>query len=347
MPRVAATLALGAAGGIVFHALHLPLAWMLGSMLAVMAAALAGFHARVPLRLRSGMIMVLGVLLGSAFHPELLGVIGGWLPAIGLQIVFLAAATLACVAFFRRFGGLDPVTGFFAATPGGISIMALLAESNGGDAKIVSVIHATRIMTVVMVVPFLFTGLAGRAVPALPAGTTTLLDILPGDALWLVLAALSGLPLGRLLRFPTPALTGPLAVSAALHLAGLSEARPPVELVAISQVVIGASLGTMFAGVTLASLWRPIILAILSSLGMIGSAWVLAAAVAAPLGLDPHAVMLSLAPGGLAEMSLVALSIGTDTAFVSAMHVIRIALVIGAVPFVWRLARRPTGPPDG
>lgn len=340
MIRFALTLALGAAGGALFHALNLPLAWMLGSLLAVMIAALAGFRAAVPMPLRNLMIAALGVLLGSAFRPALLDVIGGWLPAILIQMLFLAAATLFCLAVFRRAGRLDPVTGFFAATPGGISVMVLLAETQGGDARIVSVIHATRIMTVVLLVPFLFAGLSGQAVPPLPAGTTTLFALAPREALWLALAALGGVPLGHVLRLPTPYLTGPLALSAALHLGGVSGARPPVELVAVSQVVIGASLGAMFAGVRLRSLARPLALGVLTSIAMIAAAWALAAVAAPPLGLDPHALMLSLAPGGLAEMSLVALSIGTDTAFVSAMHVIRIALVIGAVPLAWRLARR-------
>jgi uncharacterized membrane protein AbrB (regulator of aidB expression) len=56
-----------------------------------------------------------------------------------------------------------------------------------------------------------------------------------------------------------------------------------------------------------------------------------------------EALVLALAPGGLAEMSLVALAIGIDTAFVSTMHIARIAVVIAAAGPLFRLLekRRP------
>ena len=51
-------------------------------------------------------------------------------------------------------------------------------------------------------------------------------------------------------------------------------------------------------------------------------------------------LVLSFAPGGLAEMALIALILGIDTAFVSAMHVMRIAIVVIGAPLVFRLAGR-------
>ena len=46
---------------------------------------------------------------------------------------------------------------------------------------------------------------------------------------------------------------------------------------------------------------------------------------------------LAFSPGGLAEMSLLALAMGQDVAYVSVLHVVRIALVIGGagVVFGW------------
>src|SRR3546814_16785713 len=58
------------------------------------------------------------------------------------------------------------------------------------------------------------------------------------------------------LRMPASRLIGPMVVSAAVHLAGFSEAKPPPEIVAIAQVVMGAALGTRFAGPRLVELRR-------------------------------------------------------------------------------------------
>ena len=47
--------------------------------------------------------------------------------------------------------------------------------------------------------------------------------------------------------------------------------------------------------------------------------------------------LLAFAPGGLAEMSLIALALGIDAAYVSSHHVVRIFMIIVAAPLVFRL----------
>ena len=54
----------------------------------------------------------------------------------------------------------------------------------------------------------------------------------------------------------------------------------------------------------------------------------------------PLPLFLALAPGGLAEMSLVALAVGFDTALVATMQILRIAVVVVLAPTAFRLARR-------
>jgi uncharacterized membrane protein AbrB (regulator of aidB expression) len=52
-------------------------------------------------------------------------------------------------------------------------------------------------------------------------------------------------------------------------------------------------------------------------------------------------LLLAYSPGGLAEMSLVAVSIGVEVAFVAAHHVIRVFIVmLGAAPVFAILRRR-------
>jgi uncharacterized membrane protein AbrB (regulator of aidB expression) len=56
---------------------------------------------------------------------------------------------------------------------------------------------------------------------------------------------------------------------------------------------------------------------------------------------------LVLAPGGLAEMTLVALSLGVDVAFVSTMHLLRIALVVILAPAIFKvLGWKAEAPPE-
>ena len=64
------TLALGAMGGAIFFHFRMPLAWMMGAMVICTIASIYGTKLQVPQKLRSVMVSVLGVLLGSTFTPE-------------------------------------------------------------------------------------------------------------------------------------------------------------------------------------------------------------------------------------------------------------------------------------
>ncbi len=63
-------------------------------------------------------------------------------------------------------------------------------------------------------------------------------------------------------------------------------------------------------------------------------------AVESTLGIPFSAALLAFAPGGLAEMSLIALSLDIDAAYVSSHHIVRIFMIVLAAPFVFRLFSR-------
>jgi hypothetical protein len=60
-------------------------------------------------------------------------------------------------------------------------------------------------------------------------------------------------------------------------------------------------------------------------------------------GLPVVALMLAFAPGGLAEMSLIAIAIGADAAFVATHHVVRIFLIVVLAPLAFRFVKRGRG----
>ncbi|HSK41850.1 MAG TPA: AbrB family transcriptional regulator, partial [Arenibaculum sp.] len=64
-------------------------------------------------------------------------------------------------------------------------------------------------------------------------------------------------------------------------------------------------------------------------------------------GLGLSGLILAYAPGGLAEMSLIALSLDLDTAFVSTHHMVRIILIVVLAPAAFRLIHRRFRTPAG
>lgn len=340
-PSMALALALGAAGGALFWRLNLPLAWMLGSMCLTTAAAVARVPLRMSVNLRSVMVAVLGVMLGSAFTPDLLSRAGEWAVSLSALVPYLLVATLLSLIYFRRVARYDFATAFYSGVPGGLAQMIVLGTEQGGDTRAISLAHATRILLVVSTIPFWFrlTGDAGTATATM-AGRPHLMDVGLEDLGFLAAAAVAGSLLGLRLRLPAATLIGPMIVSAAIHLSGLTASTPPLEAVALAQVVLGTAIGCRFAGTRAITLLHAMVLAVGALVLLITIAVVFALAVGWATGLDFDALLLAYAPGGLAEMSLIALAQDIDPAFVSAHHTLRIALVVLLAPLLFRVIAR-------
>ncbi len=338
--RAILALSVGTAGGALCALAGLPLAWMLGAMCLSTAASLMGAPLTVPPALRTVMIAVLGLMLGAVFTPELVARASQWLGALMLLVAYLAVAGLVVLVYLRKVAGYDGVTAYFSAMPGGFNEMVISGEAMGGDVRAISLTHTVRVFAVVLAVPFYFRVVEGLEAPAAALGVAGTGTLGAADGLVLVLAGSAGFALARWLRLPAAALVGPMAASAAAHLGGLTEASPPQLLVALAQVVVGTAIGGRFAGVSLRQVRRELAVAVGATALLLALATAFSSAAAAALGVTPAALFLALAPGGLAEMSLVALALGVDTAFVSTLHVVRIILVVIVGPLAYRLWRR-------
>ena len=334
-PRFALALALGTVGGALFFALALPLPWMLGAMTVATAAALAGAPLAVPGTVRNIMVAILGVLLGSQFTVDIFARIADWYVGISGVVISVAAMVGLAYVAFRKLGGYDRPTAYFSAMPGGLSEMMVLGESMGGDGRTISLTHGTRILIAVFLIALYYRVFEGYEPVGLPVPTGA--AFVWSDVAMLIACALVGYPAARALRVPAAQLVGPLASSAALHLTGAVAAQPPGELIAAAQVVLGAAIGARFAGMGLAELWRVVLLAAMVALVMVLIAAAAAFGLGAAAGLSGPALFLALAPGGLAEMSLIALSFGSAAAFVSIHHIVRIMLIVILGPLLFRL----------
>jgi len=137
---------------------------------------------------------------------------------------------------------------------------------------------------------------------------------------------------------------GPLIVTAACTLAGLLQHRPPAEAIWAAQFFIGMSIGTKYAGVTMAEVRRDLA----AGLGFCALLMVLTVIFVEAIygfGLAPGMeALLSFAPGGQAELTVLALIVGADVAFVVAHHVLRIFTVIIGAPVAARVFRTSPRP---
>ena len=336
---LALALAIGAAGGWLFAEIRMPLPWMMGAMCLTTFAALAGAPLAMPSGLRALMIAVVGTMLGSAFTPKVVAGIALWAPSLAALLLYTVLIIAVAAPILARAPGFNAPSAFYAGVPGGFSEMVFLGERSGGDERRMSLIHSVRILVTVSAIPLWFRLFHGYD-PGTPTGLGTFAKLAPFDGLILALSAVVGFVAGKRLRLPAAPLLGPMLLSAAAHLSGLTAASPPAEAVNLAQVVLGAGVGARFVGFEVRKVFGTM------ALGAGVTALMLALAVGAALGLErltglPFAgLILAFAPGGLAEMVLVSLALGVDTAFVSVHHIVRMVFLVAGAPLVFRLVEK-------
>lgn len=332
-PTVALTYALGTAGGLAARALHLPLPMLLGSLLAVGAAAVLGLRPlghlpQAPQWVRLVFVPVIGVAIGGSARPEILAEAQHWIPSLAALCLFVPLVHFAAFRLLVAVGRTDRVTAFYGTAPGGLIESVQMGEEAGADIPMLTMLQFLRLILTIVFVPLVFSWMEGHAVGS--AGGAQVGGTAPGLADLALLAgcAILGTAAGLRLRLPAGHVLGPVLLSGAVHIAGLTEAVPPGWLIAAAQIVIGTALGAQFAGMEPRRILVALRLALMSAGLTLATATLFALAVAPMTGEPVRAVFLAFAPGGLVEIGLIALSLKMSILYVTAHHLLRIVLAV-------------------
>ena len=100
------------------------------------------------------------------------------------------------------------------------------------------------------------------------------------------------------------------------------------SIVASAQVVVGISLGLRFVGITRRMMISGLGLSLLSGASMLGIGAILSLIVARLTDFSLETLIISFAPGGVTEMSLIALSLAANPTFVTLHHLVRIVATV-------------------
>lgn len=329
------TFVIAALGVLVFKLAELPLPWLLGPILACLIAALAGVPMRGIKIINEGMRTILGVAVGATFTTGLLASMTGMWPTLLMIPVMTSCIGFVGVLYFKRLWGFDFATSYYASMPGGLQDMLVFGEEAGGNVRALSLIHATRVMIIVVTLPFLLTFVWQANLSTPPGAPASSIDA--EQLALMIFCGLAGWYVARRIGMFGATILGPLILSAALALTGILQHRPPAEAIWAAQFFIGMGVGTKYVGVTMAEVRKDVsaglgfcvILLVLTVL----FAEVIHIANLAP----PMETILAFAPGGQAELTVLALVVGADIAFVVAHHVLRIFVVILGAPLFARV----------
>jgi membrane AbrB-like protein len=334
---VAAGLIVATAGGALFAAIGTPLPWMMGSILAVAIAQMAGARLEPIPGGRDVGLVIIGVNLGLYFTPPVVAEVagyGGYFVALGFAALGIGAISAAVL---ERAAGVDHATAFFGSMPGGAAEMAMMGERYGALTDRVAFSHSTRMLLVVTLFPTAITY----------AGFSATEDYRPvGIAFdWIGFAVLMGLAaaggaIARRLRMPTAYMMGPLIVTIALTVSEVRLSSVPPVLTNAAQVLLGCVLGSKFERSFLAAAPRFVAALIPAVAVTLGLAAIVGWAIAKLSGAYLGTALLAAAPGGIAEMSITAKVLRIGVAFVTAAHIIRYAIVVLFATIAFKLIAR-------
>lgn len=324
--RLALTLAAAALGGWLASVMGVPLPWVLGSMAGVAVLGVAGADSRVfmqPAWSRRGAQLLIGCALGLYFTPAVMAQVlrlAAWMAGGAVLALLLA---VLCARGLQRLARVDGPTAIYAMAIGASAEMALQATRAGADGALVASAHAMRIILVTCTVSLVAwsTGVPST-VQAVDAPLLPILVWLP-----LLLGSVAAAWLIQRSRLPNPWLLGPLLVCALAAGLGLDGRLPELLLVA-SQLVIGWGLGQNISRHFFRRAPRMLASAALMTFAMIAACTGFAVLMAQATGLPLLTGFVGLAPGGMAEMAVIAKAFGLGAPVVLGFHLVRVFATI-------------------
>ena len=266
------------------------------------------------------------------------------LPHAKSPLVELIARLVVYIAMFAMavtfiIWGYDFATSYYSTMPGGLQDMLVFGEEAGGNPRTLSLIHATRVLVIVVALPFILQGLWGADLSNPPGAPAA--QVPPGQLLLMVACAMVGWQGAKRIGMFGASILGPLIVAAICAMTGLLHHRPPVEAIWAEQFFIGMGVGMKYTGITMDEVRRDLT----AGLGFCGILIVLTLIFVEGIYLMDLAggmdALLAFAPGGQAELTILALIVGADVAFVIAHHVLRIFVVILGAPLFARMFKGP------
>jgi membrane AbrB-like protein len=151
--RLAESLLIAAAGGVLFNAAGFPAAWLAGSMVFAGTAALMGRPIFIPTLLARVFYVTLGISIGGVVTPQTLAGVASWPLSIILVCVAMACVTAGTTGYLRNVYGWDSQTALFAGIPGALSQVMALAAERDVDLRAIAIVQTLRVVILAVCVP--------------------------------------------------------------------------------------------------------------------------------------------------------------------------------------------------
>jgi len=343
---VVETLLIGGIGGVVFGWLHIPAGWLIGSMVVVAAAALAGRTMVIPRRFTQVVFIAIGVSLGAVVTPETLRGMGTWPLSVAVMVIAIVFISILSSGYLRYVHGWGTTASLLASAPGALSQVMVMAGELGVDMRAVAVVQTVRVMVISIALPLGLTmlGLVGADAPSVGGPFNP--DLLGELAILIGASAAAGVIFQRF-NFPGGLLFGAMVCSGALHGSGLVHAVMPWWAVNAAMLALGCVTGARFTNTSIRMFFNYLGAALGSLAVSVAIAALFIVILVVGTELQPADVSIAFAPGAVDVMMVLALALSLDPVYIGAHHLARIVVISLAIPIVshWSI-RHERMPPE-
>ncbi|MDW7617752.1 AbrB family transcriptional regulator [Peribacillus simplex] len=331
-------------GGSLFSLIGLPIPWLLGPMAALLIASrFKNVKLIWPVSMRNTGLIIVGYSIGISFTKSSLSDMISHLPSM-LILTTLIVLVCVCSAFvMSKYSGVDYPTSLTSSIPGGLSQIVVFAEEMKGiDITTVTFFHVIRVIMVVFLVPLLIFS------PIFAAKSTNdsskimdnvipeWSDLFPLIFLFALICFLAA-RIGKIFKLPAPYFLGPVIAVAAVGLLGLQGPPLPPSLLDISQFMVGGYIGLLLKPEQLDNKRKTLLLALMNGLILICATIFFSFLLTKYYDLSTITGFLSLAPGGMDQMGIIAQEVNADVSTVTSYQLFRMAFIYAAVPPLLRL----------
>jgi len=341
------TIIIGVIGGVGAKKLKfIPAAYMLGALFLVTVWNLTVGFAFFPHELRVATQILAGTYLGLSIDKGNLYSIRTLIKPISIILTLFFTNALVFGYLTHRLFGTDLVTALYSFAPGGVAEMAIIADSFGADAGMITAMQLLRLITAFTFYPFLFQMLEKRGIiqtnrkeePEEKDGQAPIVldvDMTKREKLKGCIVALSFTSIGGLVGFisgvPAGAMVFAMATGVLVNIF-YPKAYMPLQMRFMAQIMAGIFLGMRITLESLEGITRSVGPALVMVLSMITIPVLIGYLVHKLTKMKLGTSLFCSTPGGMSEMSLLAKDMGFDFMTVSITHLARIIAVVIIFP---------------
>ena len=323
---------------IVADFLHIPLAWMLGPMIATSIAALSGLKIIMPRIILSFILIFLGLYIGNYIDQNLINQIGQWFWTSLVMLGYIIISVIFVSKYLEKFSGYNKKTSIFSAAPGALGPLLILAEHEKSDLSQVATSHLIRLIIIITLFPFIvdnFSQLNSNEIPEF-----NFLNQNHFDLLTLLISSIILIVIFDKLKIPAPLLSGTLVASAILQISDIASYKLPDQSINFCLLILGASVGCRFANKSLNEVIKNSFHSFVATFFLVVLGII--AAIIAGYVVDKNffTLLLSYCPGGIYEVAVIAIAFDLDPEFVSFHHIIRLLMILFIVPIILKLINK-------